>query len=168
MIISFIQQKHKKNIRDHSLIMVALLGLYISMLMTFKDQTEIIHWIGLVLFTLLLMSFMLQMRRIKHALRDKKIKVTHTTHTFPYPQKFTDNLVDVGGFFKRYLHKKHLIPDYLIEFREGRMLYLYPIVTDANDDVYTILRVHHFSLALVIDQERKKRILHLGNATLLN
>ena len=105
MIISFIQQKRKKNIRDHSLIMVALLGLYISMLMTFKDQTEIIHWIGLVLFTLLLMSFMLQMRRIKHALRDKKIKVTHTTHTFPYPQKFTDNLVDVGGFFKRYLHK---------------------------------------------------------------
>lgn len=168
MIISYIQQQRKKNIRDHGLIMVALLGFYISMLITLIDQTEFIHWIGLVLFILLLVSFVRRMRRIKYALRNKQIKVTHTTHTFPYPQKFTDNLVDVGGLFKRYWHKKHLIPDYLIEFREGRVLYLYPIITDANDDVYTIIRVHKFNLALVIDQERKKRILHLGNATLLN
>jgi Ca2+/Na+ antiporter len=168
MIIKVIQNQRKKNVRNHGLMLLVLLLFYSGTLIIYPAYLFIIHGIGLFIFTLLLISFISSLYRIKHGLRNKKIKVLHNTYPFPYPQKFSDHLVEVGGFFKRYMHKKQLIPDYLIEFREGHMLYLYPIIHEANEETYTIVRVHRFHLALVIDEQRKKRILHLGNAVLVN
>lgn len=167
-MMGYIQQLRKNNVRKHGWVLLVMMVLYGSLIVTLPHFQDVIHGMGIALLTLLLISFIIQLRTIKYTLRQQKVKVTHQTHSFPYPQKFTDPLVDVGGFFKRYIHKKHLIPEYLIEFREGRMLYLYPIVTEISDETYTIMRVHKFNLALVMDEQKKKRILHLGNASLIN
>jgi hypothetical protein len=77
-------------------------------------------------------------------------------------------MVEVGEIFKSYRHRKHWIPDYFIEFREGRTLYLYPLVQGITNESYTILKVNKFQLALVLDESNKKRIIHLGNAKLID
>lgn len=72
-------------------------------------------------------------------------------------------MIDLGRIFKNYRYKRHVIPEYLIEFREGNTLYLYQMVHDVSNENYKILRTNKLDVALVMDENNKKRILHLGN-----
>ena len=63
--------------------------------------------------------------------------------------------------------KKYIIPEYLIEFREGNTLYLYQMIQKPTDENFTIVKINKFDIALVLDHKHKKRIVHLGNAELV-
>jgi hypothetical protein len=121
-----------------------------------------------MLFILLLTSLLVSMKKIKRSLNGKIIKMITNQEVIPYPQKFKDDMVEIGGFFKGYRYRKHMIPDYLVEFREGKTLYLYPHVTEISESPLTIIRVHRFELALVKDEQDKKRIVHLKNVQLVS
>jgi hypothetical protein len=151
----------------HLLIAIALLGFYYGMLI-YLDPSFWFYIIFLMLFIVLLVSLLVSMKKIKRSLNGKIIKMTTNQEVIPYPQKFKDDMVELGGFFKGYRYRKHMIPDYLVEFREGRTLYLYPHVTEISESPLTIIRVHRFELALVKDEQDKKRIVHLKNVQLVS
>ncbi|MFA5525960.1 MAG: hypothetical protein WC992_03955 [Acholeplasmataceae bacterium] len=167
MIIQYIQKKRTKNLALHLIFLVFLIVIYILGLFLIDPSNTLVHILGASLLFMTILSFIIGLRRIKKSLRNKKIKMIQTRQMIPYPQKFTDSMVEVGGFLKGYRYKQHLIPDYLIEFREGRTLYLYQMIQEITDELYTIVRVHKFDIALVLDGNRKKRIIHLGNAELV-
>lgn len=167
-MIQYIQQKRKKNLFTHGIILFCQLILYFlfTYILNFDKLTTNI--VSVTILVGLMISLLLGLRKIKHSLKQKKIKLKDNNYQIPYPPKFVDSMVEVGGFFKRYIHNKKVIPDYFIEFREGRTLYLYPLIKDVTDESYTILKVNHFELALVLDEQNKKRIVHLGNAMLID
>ena len=168
MITSHIKDLRLRNLFIHGFVLLPLLVVYVLLLILVPEKDWIIHLSAFGLLILLLISLLFGIRKIKRSLVHKKIRVKEISHMIPYPQKFTDTMVDVGGFFKIYRYKKHMIPEYLIEFREGRILYLYQMVHEVNDECYTILRIYKFDIALVIDKQYKKRIVHLGNAELVD
>lgn len=167
-MIQYIQQKRKKNLFTHGIILFCQLILYFlfTYILNFDKLTTNI--VSVTILVGLMISLLLGLRKIKHSLKQKKIKLKDNNYQIPYPPKFVDSMVEVGGFFKRYIHNKKVIPDYFIEFREGRTLYLYPLIKDVTDESYTILKVNNFELALVLDEQNKKRIVHLGNAMLID
>ncbi len=167
MIYQYIHLLRRRMLMFHLLAGIATLGFYYA-ITTFTDLFFWGHVIVLMVFVLILVSLLLSMKKIKRSLNGKIIKMISNQEAIPYPQKFKDDMAQVGGFFKGYRFKKHVIPDYLVEFREGRTLYLYPHVTEVNESAYTIVRVHRFELALVKDQQDKKRIVHLKNVQLVS
>lgn len=167
MITSYLKKMRQKNLFVHGLILFPILVAQYLLRIVMPEYSLYIYLITLFLALVLLISLLVGIHKIKQSLTYKKVKINQVSHMIPYPQKFTDSMVEVGGFFKSYRYKKHMIPDYLIEFREGRMLYLYQMVHEANDECYTILRNNKFDIALVLDTQNKKRIIHLGNAVLV-
>ena len=168
MIIHYIQKRRNKTIAFHLLLILPLLIAYSLSLIYLSVDHRLIHITFLLLITIVLTSFGIKMHQIKNTLKHKKIKMHQEFFMIPYPQKFIDHMVEVGEIFKSYRHRKHWIPDYFIEFREGRTLYLYPLVQGITNESYTILKVNKFQLALVLDESNKKRIIHLGNAKLID
>ncbi|HAX03957.1 MAG: hypothetical protein A2Y45_07410 [Tenericutes bacterium GWC2_34_14] len=167
-MIQYIQQKRKKNLLMHGFILSGQLILYFLSVYLLNFDKLTTNIISIIILVGLMISLLLGARKIKHSLRLKKIKLKDNHYQVPYPPKFVDTMVEVGGFFKRYIHQNQVIPDYFIEFREGRTLYLYPLIQDITDESYTILKVNKFELALVLDEQNKKRIVHLGNAMLVD
>ncbi len=167
MIYQYIHLLRRRMLILHLVAALATLGFYFAVLFYFNDFF-MGYVITLVVMILLLISLLVNMKRIKRSLNGKMIKMINNQEHIPYPQKFKDDMVEVGGFFKGYRYKKHMIPDYLVEFREGRTLYLYPHVTEVSDCSYMIVRVHRFELALVKDEQDKKRIVHLKNVQLVS
>lgn len=167
MMTTKLRHLRRKNLLIHGLILTLLVATYIVLMFLYEDEPWFMHaTIGSII-AICIISFVLSVKKIKQFLIHKKVKVTQNTMMIPYPQKFVDPLVDVGGFIKGYVHKSKIIPDYLIEFREGRTLYLYQMIQEPTDEAYTILKINHHDIALVLDQSNKKRIIHLGNAELV-
>jgi len=167
MMTTKLRRLRQRNLMIHGLILSLLVITYIILITLYEDEPWFIHATIGVIMTLCIISFAMSIKKMKHFLINKKVKVTHNTMMIPYPQKFVDPLVDVGGFVKGYIHKSKIIPDYLIEFREGRTLYLYQMVHEATEEQFTILKVNNYDVALVLDEQKKKRIIHLGNAELV-
>jgi hypothetical protein len=158
----------KKNLLVHGLILIFLIVVYGLLMITFENEPVMMHITTGIIASICLVSFILGIYHIKHQFIHKKVKVTAIKETIPYPQKFVDPLVDVGSFLKTYRHKKAIIPDYMIEFREGRTLYLYQMIQEPSDESYTILKINHDHVALVLDDNKRKKLLHLSNVELVS
>lgn len=167
MITSQIKELRIKNLSIHGILCLSLVILYTPLVM-WLPKDDIIHMIGGLLLLMIVISLFIGIYRIKHSLVNKIIRIKEIKKMIPYPEKFTDSMVEMGGFLKSYRYKQHIIPEFLIEFREGRTLYLYQMIQQPTDECYRILKVNNFDIALVIDEKKKKRIVHLGNAELVN
>lgn len=167
MLKNQITQQRKKNLKHHGLIILTIVIIYLLALIVIPEMKEWIHLLGLSLLFMSLISLLFGTYRIKHALLNKTIKINEVHELVPYPQKFRDTLVQIGDLFKNYRYKKYIIPEYLIEFREGNTLYLYQMIQKPTDENFTIVKINKFDIALVLDHKHKKRIVHLGNAELV-
>lgn len=168
MMITILKQLRRKLLMLHGIILVLLTFSYIGLIIFYDGKMMMIHLISASLITLCIMSLIWGIIHIKKRFIHRKVKMTHHQMMIPYPQKFVDPLVDVGEITKSYLHKMKIIPDFMIEFREGRTLYLYPMVLEPSDQSYTIIKIHQNHVALVLDEHKKKRLLHLGNTVLID
>jgi hypothetical protein len=168
MMTTKLRLLRKKNLLVHGLILISLIVVYGLLMMVYEDEPVMMHITTGTIALFCLSSFIVGIYQIKHRFVHRKVKVTTIKETIPYPQKFVDPLVDVGSFLKTYRHKKKIIPDYMIEFREGRTLYLYQMIQEPSDESYTILKINHDHVALVLDENKRKKLLHLSNVELVS
>jgi len=102
--------------------------------------------------------------KLKKTLVGLNVNVVSSNNHIPFPQKFRDKLSSVSEFTKYYRYRKHQIPTSFVEFKEGNTVYLYQIIEEpCEKEVYQIIEIHDFQYVLVQDNNKKKKIVHLGN-----